>query len=308
MGAVFAIQVRTGFEVKAKEMLKHVLLQSNVQDVKGIYALETYTEFINAETKSVDRDSINEEDISNHLLKERYSSAITNKRLQLEAIDRYDSPEYRSIKKQYKKEINELQRKVSELRKRTKSIHSVMSGYLLIELKSSVTYLPDLLWSLIKSVPLVSKVLSMNPIPADEVKQFFYKLKDALVPDIEIQFGKELEYDEIDKIETKLLEKVNEKGTTKEEQERLFDQMDDYRLSVVEKIKSLLQKKKEKPVNPFLQKINAFIRRKKEVVSMPLHYLENLYTHEELKFIGERINSKDFLNRLDRLIGGNVVF
>ena len=44
--AFFVVQVRTGAEIEAKEMLKTVLLRSGDSMVKAIYAMETFTEII----------------------------------------------------------------------------------------------------------------------------------------------------------------------------------------------------------------------------------------------------------------------
>ncbi|RKJ17219.1 hypothetical protein D7X33_46935, partial [Butyricicoccus sp. 1XD8-22] len=210
--------------------------------VKSIYALETHTEFIREDSKGVDTAAtVSEEDITEHLTKERYRSCITNRRLQLQVIERYNSPEYEDIKREYKKEINELENKVAKLKGATKSIHSVMSGYLLIELKNKATYLPDYLWHLIKSVPLVSKILSTTPIPEEEMNYFVSNLDEVLVPETEINFGKELNFEEIEETQSEILEEVNKKGTSKEKQEALLNKIDDMKLSVVDKAREIIE-------------------------------------------------------------------
>lgn len=304
MGSVFAIQVRTGLETKAKEMLKHVLIKTNETMVKAIYALETHTEFINGNSEVVNVNAITENDISEHLTKESYRSAISNKRKQLEAIERYDTPKYNEMKNLYEKEINILESKLTQLKSTTKSLHSVLSGYLLIELEQNSTYLPNRLWHLIKSVPLVSKILSTDPIPEEEMEQFISNLDEVLVPQVEISFEKEVDFEEVNKMQCKVLEEVNQKGISKEEEEALIDKIDNIKLSVVEKVKKIIE---SKPENPLFNKIKAFIKRKREVVSMPLRLLENLYTDNELQFIGKTINGKDFLYRLSNLSNRKMV-
>lgn len=289
MGSVFAMQVRTGYEIKAKEMLKHVLLKTNDTSVKKIYALERKT-FLDPAT--VDSDVISNEDISNYLVKEQLNSSIANKRLQLGTIARYENDEFNTLKNNYKKEINQMQKDVSSLRKKTK-IYSVLHGYILIELKSTVKYLPDFLLNIIKGVPLILKVLSVNPIPTDEINKFFEKIKDVLVPHTEIKIDNE--------IETEIRNKIKSKEMTPKEKVKQIIELEERRLSIVEKMKSILQNKKDKPTTSILQKINLFIKRKRATVSMPSNLLKQLYTNDELKFISERITSKDFLFRLERL-------
>lgn len=305
MGAVFAVQVRTGFETKAKEMLKHVFLNAGETLVKGIYALETHTEIINKDTEEIETEArINEEDIATHLAKERYRSAITNRRMQLQAIERYNSPEYEETKKAYKAEINQLEKQVAKLRNTSKKIHSVLKGYLLIELKWDSEYLPNHLWHLIKSVPLVQNILSTTPIPQEEMEQFISNMEDILEPEVVVTFEKEKEVEEVKEITSELLYEANKESTTKEEQEQIFEQIDNLNLSVVEKAKQII---KDQPVNTLIKKIKAFVKRKREMVSMPLTLLEKIYTNKELKFIGNLVNGKDFLYRLENLANQKVV-
>ncbi|MEN1969708.1 transcription termination/antitermination NusG family protein [Lentibacillus sp. N15] len=294
MVAVFAIQVRTGLEIKAKEMLKHVFGQANEFLVKGIYALETYTEFINSQTNTIDtKAEINEGDISSHLIKDRYRSAITNLRLQLEAIERYNSPEYENKKSVYRQQIRQLENEMTTIKKTSKSLHNVMSGYILVELEHNSTYLPKNIWHLIKNVPFVNKILSTTPIPEEEMRCFINNLEEITLPEAEINFGKQTDEETIDEVQAKSLTELNQKETTKEWQNKLLDRIDDINVSVVEKIKTLLENK------PVLHKVKAFVKRSAEIVSMPLHYLEKLYTNEELQCIGQRLNKKNFLHRLD---------
>lgn len=297
MRSVYAVQVRTGFESKAKEMLKHVLLNANEKLVKGIYALETYTAFISNKTNSVDTDySVTEEDISNHLRKGFYQSEISNLRMQLEIIEPYNTPEYDDIKKGYREEVNRLERKVEQIRSATKTIHSVMPGYILVELKNNATYLPDRIWHLIKSVPFVNRILSTAPIPEHEMQSFISNLDKILEPEVEIEFGKEVDHEEVREVQSEILEEINSKEISKEDEQSLLEKIDQIQFSVVEKAKEIIA---NKPSNPFFRKIKAFVKRKKEVVSLPLSYLAELYTETELRFIGKRIEAKDFLLRLN---------
>src|SRR5699024_5879007 len=148
MGAVFAISVRGGREIIAKERLKQKFLERNEPLIKGIYALETHTEFIG----NINQDTefgVNENDIATHLLKEQYRSAINSKQSQLEVIQRYDTKEFESIKKQYREEISLLQKKLAEARSKSKNLHSVFQGYILVELHLDSKYMPNDIYHLI---------------------------------------------------------------------------------------------------------------------------------------------------------------
>lgn len=157
---------------------------------------------------------------------------------------------------------------------------------------------------MIKSVPLVNRILSVNPIPEDELEYFATCLEESLEPQVEVALNKELDYDKLIEKESKLLSQINAKETNKDEENRLLEKLDELRLSVVEKVRTLIEQNK---TNPFLDKIRCFVRRKKEVVSMPFRYLEELYADEEIRFIGERINAKDFLERLENKLGNREV-
>src|SRR5690625_6305598 len=130
MGSMFAIQVKTGSETKAKEMLKYVLESASYDLVKGIYANETHTKIISENDHEnsllLDDFDIVEEDIQSHLQKESLRNAITNKRHQLEALERYSGSDYEKLKNYYKQEINQLEKELKEIRNNSKEVASVL--------------------------------------------------------------------------------------------------------------------------------------------------------------------------------------
>lgn len=299
MSSIYAIQVRTGFEIKVKEMLEFVLQKANETRILNIYALHTKTKIISQNSENAHTDTDSESNIEKHFLKKQYALSIKNKREQLKVIERYRNPEYEEIKKQYKKEINELQRKLALLKKEDDTqIRTVLKGYILIELKDTITYLPNQLWQLIKSVPHISRILSRHPIPEDEVANFWTNLDDELSPEVEIYFDEVMEEKEIEKEETKLLKQINDKKTNRHIQKELLRKINELRKSFADKVRGILQAKP----NPFTTKIKTFNKRKREVVAMPLKCLKLLYTENEIKTIRQGIDSYDFLNRLKKLV------
>jgi hypothetical protein len=294
MGAVYAVQVRTGSEIKAKEMLKRVLSNANDQFVEKIFALETKTLLGN---NLVDTsDVVTEEDIRNHLVKEELNSYVTNKRTQLEAIERYNDESYEQVKEDYKQSINSVQKELVKYRKKPK-VSSVLNGYILIELKETLEMIPNSLIGLITSVPYISRVLN-QAIPEYEVNSFFESVENQTMAQAEINFGQEVDYETYDQMEKEALQEVNLKDTTEEKKKKLFDQLDDYRENILDKVKKVLKKKKEK--QPMLQTVNAFIKRKRVIIHIPIALLKQLYVNDELQFLKGRIKSKDFLHRLER--------
>lgn len=299
MGSVFAVQVTTGLEIKAKEMLELVIQKANETLIKGIYALETHTNIISKKTQGSEVEKgITQKELSDHLERQELRARITNKRRQLDSIERYNTDKYIQLKQEYRTRINELEARFNEIGKSSKKIHSVMSGYILIELTQNSTYLPNQLWHLINSVPIVNKILSVNPIPEEELEWFATCLEEALEPQVEVMLNTELEYEEEVEQESDILRQINNKETKKCEEVHLLDKLNEVKLSVVEKVRKLVEERK---CNPFLDRVKCFVRRNTEIIIMPLHYLEKLYTEEELQFIGERISAKDFLKRLKRM-------
>lgn len=302
MGSMFAIQVRTGSETKAKEMLKYVLESANYDLVKGIYANETHTKVISAneeESLSLNDFEIVEEDIYSHLKKQSIRNAITNKRQQLEAIGRYTGSDYQKLKRYYQEKINELENQLKEVKSNSKEVASVLSGYILLELKWNSLYLPDELYHLIKKVPLVQSVLSFNPIPEEEVEYFF---NNMLEEKIEIIFDEELSYEEIKEKQKEILIMLNDKKNADLQAKEVLEEcLDNLHINVVKKVKTLLNKKENQP-NPLLSKVRAFVSRGRRRISMPLKLFKLLLSDREISLQKFRLSEKEFIDRFNRLL------
>lgn len=301
MGSFFAVQVMTGKETRTKDLLKQSLFYKDMDLVKGIYANETHTEFVNHKTKSVNDDFlITEEDISLHLEKERMRSYITNRRLQLEAIEKYDSLECEVLKKEYRKEISQLEKQVREMKERSKAVHSVLNGYILIELSIDVLELPPELWHVIKNTPNVISILSSVPIPKHEVDRFFEQITSNAEPEIVVSFDKELSYDDCKEKQFELLDKLNAKDSnlTKSEIGKIENELDNVHENIVSKVNTVID---SKPVNHFVRKVRAYVKRKHKMVSLPKRIFNKLYGVAERSQIGNLICEKDFIKRFTKL-------
>lgn len=305
MGTFYAVQVMTGQETKTKDMLKRVLTTNGITSVKGIYANETHTQFVNNKSDSVTNGfEITEEDIFIYLKKDRMRSAITNRRLQLEVIENYYSPEIELLKKEYRKEISELEKKVRELSVEAKTIHSVLRGYILIEMTAESTILPAEIWHLIKNTPCVISILSRDPIPESEINHFFDNLSENLEPEVVLGFEKVKTYEEIEEEQIALLELLNKKDSklSKSEVVSIENKLDNIHESVIDKVTSFLN---NKPVDSILSKVKAFISRKQKMVSLPMALFNKIYAEAERSRIAKYIHEKDFIDRFDRLLQEN---
>lgn len=303
MGAVFAISVQSGQEIYSKELLKKRLAQTNINIVKGVFASETYTDFINEDNNCVDTsDSIKEEDITSYMKTQRLRTAINNRRLQLEVLSRYNGVQYEEYKAEAKKEINQLEKEVREIKRSSKSLKSVIRGYILIELTMDSIYLPDYLWSFIKDLKM--GIPSKYSIPEYELEQFFNTLSDYLESEVVMSFEKEKTYEEVEAEQKELLTQLNNKEIDEEEKLEVENKLDELHVSIVDKINEFLA---NKSVNNFYKKVNAFIKRGKKLVSLPSSLYCNLYNENEKLQISKFLQERDFLKRFEKYTYQNEV-
>lgn len=309
---MFVLSVRTGRELQAFEMIKHSLRnlgETARQLIKTIHLNDTSYQVVNDESKEVDLDGkVTDNDRARQLQIENLNTSINNRRLQLEAIEKYFDKEHLEAKKQIRSEINELQKEVAKLRKGRKRVKSTLSGYIIVELSQNSHYLPDFLWHFFKNIPLVIDVLSRNPIPQHEVEQFMTIVEEEVEPEVELVFDEEKEYQEMRSEVNELVHEINTQEVTQERKEEVLDRIDNLLFSVVEKAQSIID---NKPNNNYLNKIRAFIRRKRRVLSIPLSLLQSLYNEVELKNIGKLLDGRDFIRRLNKCLdtfsGGQAV-
>ena len=299
MNAVFAVQVRTGYEIKAKEMLCHVLKEKNDQLVKSVYALETQTEVINESSGEYNTTTPTDKEIKEYLEKKEKRALITNKRRQLEAIKNYSMEMYEELKRDYLDEINELEKEIKNTGSK-KKIKSVLSGYILVELKLNAERLPDHLWHLIKSVPLVQSILSRVPIPEHEVDAFAKRLDEILEPEVEFSLENDITEERIEEIRNELIIEFRKKRRKKKHSEtlriRVIEKYDEMKKGVIYKVREFLHLKKNK--NSLINKIKIRENKNQLKVNMPLHVFKALYPNFEIRFIRGRVQAKDFLDRL----------
>jgi len=306
MGAMFVLSVRTGRELQAFEMIKHNLrnLGETARNlIHKVHLNDTSYQVVNGETKEVDLNGeVTESDRENQRKIDSLNTSINNRRLQLQAIEKYTDKEHMEAKARIRSEMNELQRKVTKLRKGRKRVKSIFSGYMIVELSQYSEYLPDYLWHFFKNIPLVIDVLDRYPIPQHEVEQFMTVVEEEVEPEVELVFDEEKEYEEMRSEAKELVHEINTQEVSEERKDEVLEKIDDLFFSVVEKVQQLID---DKPKNNLLNKIHAFIKRKRRVLSVPLSLLESLYTRSELLDLGRLLNGRDFINRLRKLLTSN---
>lgn len=302
MGAVFAIQVRTGQELKAKTMLCHVLEKASDRLVKSVLALETQTHILEKSNNHTVTTKPTEEEIETHLIKQEKRALITNRRRQLEAIKNYSVKMYEELKRDFLDEINELENEIKTLNTKKTKIKSVLSGYILIELRLNSERLPNYLWHLIKSVPLVQNIFEM-PIPEYEMEAFAQRLDEVLEPEVEFSLADDIGEKEIEAIKIALINEFREKRRKKQlrrdDDVAIIEKFDRMRKSIMEKVYNFLNAKKKE--NNLFSRISINKTRNRQTVILPYKIFEKLFPNNETEFINGQVQAKDFLCRLERL-------
>lgn len=297
--AFFAIQVRTGQELKAKEMIKYLLKDTSVKEtclVKSIYALETYTEYVNDKNKAEFdiSNKINRKDVFTKLQLDSMNEGLTNLKKQYQSMKQYTDEKSIECKNLIKQKIKQLTNGINEMMKKSKKLKALFSGYLLIELKTSSNFLPDNLWHLIHKCPVVVAIPSKYNIPAEEINSLFEKTETE--PQIEVQFEEVLEYTEVIKKQKELVHEANITEDNQKEKEYL-QQADELNRNIVSEINEL-----KGSGNTTTDRVKAFIKNKKETVSMPVSLFYKLYKEFKDKEVLSQLSSIDFINRLQQLI------
>lgn len=298
--AYFVIQVRTGAEIEAKEILKTVLHRSGDSMVKAIYAMETFIEIIREDNTSVDLSALDKEDISDHLYVKRIQAGLNNLRTACDNLKVYKDAKSLSLLDSYRDNIRELSKELREARKGTKKISSVLSGYILVELNVDFYYFPDSLWHLVKSIPNVTGIPSKYNVPKEEVDAFFQQVD--ITPEVEMQFEELLSSEEVVEVRNEILHEANKVVGTSEEKV-LLKQIDIIATKVVESINEMKNDiDSTNPILSILERCKAFIRRKRQTVVMPRDIFLNLYNDIEVQSFFPAQSSFEFLKRFRSIL------
>jgi len=296
----FVVQVRSGAEIEVKEMLNSVLNRAGDSMVKAIYAMETFTEIIRDNTTTVDLSELNTNDISEHLYVKRIQAGLNNLRIACDKLKEYKDANSLVLLDTYKDNIRELSKELREVRKNTKKISSVISGYILVELNVDFYYFPDNLWHLVKSVPNVTGIPSKYNVPQEEIDAFFQQVD--ITPEVEIQFEELLSSEVALEVRNEILHEANNVVGTLEEK-ALLEQIDVVSTKVVESINEM--KKDIGSTNPMMsivERCKAFIRRKRQTVVMPKDIFLTLYNDIEVHSFFPAQSSFEFLNRFRSIL------
>ncbi|WP_040980387.1 MULTISPECIES: hypothetical protein [Oceanobacillus] len=290
----FAVQVKTGHEIKAKEMILHVFKKTNCHEaslLRAVYALESYTEYVSHREINPDIDfpNLDKKDISASLYLDGLKESLSNLKKQYEKLKSYKDFESKKMKKELYEKITKLVNHINTIRKDSKKIKAALPGYILLELKADLLYLPNTLWQLIKYCPAVIAIPSKYSIPKEEMNQFF---EITIEPEIEIEFEVVKDYKEIIKKKKELVHAAN-KTDDKEKEKSFLKEFDNLEQDIVSEVNKL----KESTV---IEKIRAFIKNKKETISLPVSLFKKIYPRSD-KMPSPPLSST-FVDRLKLLI------
>jgi len=290
MSSFFVVQVRTGFEIEAKEFLKAVLDKQRNQDIKSIYAMETYTQVLKDGDSVQPIQMISEKEINDYLEIRQIQSSISNLRNSLKLLKKNFNGKDSSLKmlENYHDEIRELTNKVKNYRSNSKKIYSLLKGYILIETVGDYSQLPNHLWHLIKSVPHVIGFPSRYNVPDDEIEMFFENVE--FTPQIEMEFNElMMTAEEIEMLKTDLLIKVNQtpQPTNSNELYEKIDHLDDdlsnelnnltQYLALQTNIPNTITKKLHQLLTSIKIKKRTFNRSIKEIVQLPFSVFKQIF-------------------------------
>ncbi|WP_050179640.1 transcription termination/antitermination NusG family protein [Domibacillus robiginosus] len=281
----FAIQVKSGQEVDAKEMLKSIFYKRKEFQVKGIYALETVTQVLGRELNSENlSDFLDNGDMTAYLHTKRTKENLSNLRAAYAGIDPADdSDETKRMRESYQKEIAQQSEELKNTNYRGRCIQSVLKGYILLELKEDLFEIPKRVWHLINSIPKVIGVVGSYSIPDEEMEQFFEKID--LTPAVEVCAAETEE-----KSEEEQLHEANMSGTNQE-----TEGDEKHEASVADQLDELKELTDDKsPLQSMFEKCRSFIRGKREILSLPVPLLVYIYKKQHASF-GQEIRDSDFV-------------
>ncbi|RST57359.1 hypothetical protein D5F11_022895 [Siminovitchia terrae] len=287
MGSFFVLQVHTGFEIEAKEMLQSVLARTNNRTVKSIYAMEKVESVYQTSEDLKELTELDRDEISEHLHAKRLQAGLSNLRHACEAMKRYEDADTLALLDSYRENIRALTKQLKELRKGSKRIGSVLNGYILIETHENISRFPSDLLHIVYSIPKIIGLPSKNNVPQEEVDSFFTQID--ISPEIEIELDEFSDVEEDEQVKHELIEQANEViGSPKEKW--LLNRLDNYRKPIEKEIEDILseysQRQKEKwtgnPIHSKIQSINVSVRQRKKRIRMPLSLFETVYPNTSI--------------------------
>lgn len=300
--AYFAIQVNTGEELQAKEMLLDLLSRSKIEeanDIKAIYTMQKYTTFLNA-SDDVSDGFLNEEKEHHHkIVKESIGKHIGNLKKQYEGLKHKKDCKSIALKNSLKDKINQLHHEQQTYKTQT-TMKSLLPGYVLVEIEADIEYLPEGLYDLINEVPLVNSILSRISLPEQDVEWMFetIEIKESQV---EIQFDEVATQQEAEQKEKEAIYYANTAKHPDEEKEYI-EKSKQQTESFISKVNN-----RKKNSEYTIDRLKGFIKNKKETVKMSVSLFREIYPETFKTEVLPALSLRDFINRLDRLLSKNRV-
>lgn len=280
MSAVFAVQVQTGRELEAKQLLQVVLDRAGDTMVKSVYAMESVTQVLSDVQEEIPFE-LSQDDIPHHLHLKRLNEYLGNLRAGYGELMESKSSEYpHDLESSYKESIRQIQSLIQKIKKKVKGrMKSVLPGYILVELNVNYHTLPAHLWHLIKSVPKVIGVVSQNNIPQDQLKQFFKTTE--VEQEMEVQMSLKEEVQSVEHQVRELLHQANVAADVKEKKE-LFEAVEEEPKTLVERVNDIKESvQPNSRLQRLIQRSKAFVRRSKETFVFPIRLIEKIYNDRD---------------------------
>lgn len=312
MGSFFVVQVQTGSEIVAKEMLKGVLNRAGDTSIKSIYAMESYTDVSDAD--SMNLEELSQEDVCKHLKVKKMSSGLSNMKNAYQKLKESYSKEHTSLLESYRENIRSLAAELKEFKSNSKKIGSLLSGYILIELTETVFTIPNAVWHTVKNIPKVIGFPSKNDVPQYEIEHFFQEID--MSQEVELELEEMLSVEEIEQEKADLLYTANQEDVVgTEEEKEIMDQIDDLDVNIEEEMNDMIEDEimnenaqssnHWKEFKELVASIKLKVKQKRKIVQMPIRLFRSLCLDKENTPIMK--NSRYFLEKLRTLIHANFV-
>jgi len=276
----FAVKVKSGQEIEAKEMLKSVFAAIHDTRIKAIYALETFTHLLKDDNLHEEKSgNLDDKDITDYLQTKRIKDTLSTLRAAHAEIPSDSGREMEKLRHSYQEEIDQQSKNLKDMQL-SKRIYTVMKGYILLELKEDLVELPGDMWQMVKTVPKVCRVLSPYSVPEEEVESFFETVD--LTPSVEINFIQDkVNLPEVEETATVQDQYGNEKKCVEPELPQNDIQEKDTKIA-----------DEELPVQRWLEACYLFLRKKKKTIWIPLPLYRHLQKNRILtfRFLNEKIS------------------
>ena len=294
----FAVKVQNNKELEAKKAIEENLKLSDDNSVSLVKEIHTFQkEIVSADTKSSHllssqiQNEVNTDTETNKMIADSLASSKGNLQKQYDALKGKNDEASLRLKPELKENIKSLDKEIEQYRTQSKKIKPLMPGYVIIELHSKgLNYLPTKVWDIITKSSFVSFIPSRLNIPSEEIKEIFKQ--NMTESEIELCLGEVEDSHYLNEKETMLVHEANT-SVERETEQRKLKELEKLNQTMVASI----NEKKD-----VIDRIKAFIRNKKQIVTMPVSLFYELYDEYKEKKILPSITVENIISRINKLL------